>query len=281
MKTTIQVICFLLSCVCQGQILTIVHQDGRSIDVYPHTLSKDTFKFTKYGKNYTIMMNQLTEESQSAVISYFERQADLLERNKSNRNEEITELIFSNDHSTLERIKMSDPVGDFMPIHPYSEMDFTSFSISKGRARSIIIKVEFAKPIPSKPEFEQPYRLWVKLDLDNNSETGLMANSSIGEDMSIAINGWGEAYEWDYYTVPKSERGKKAKIEIDDINYFKQTLSFELKCSEFSEDEIISLAVSSCANGGNNVDRAPNKSTSIPFSFRADMIKQLLLVNKS
>lgn len=156
-------------------------------------------------------------------------------------------------------VTFDDPQGDYhLRDRVFPEMDMLSVTLERKQPDVIAIRINFAAEIPESPEFSQPYRIWLALDMDDDPQTG-MPNQS-GEEYSVAISGWRKARSWEHYVVPKPGADKKSPPVIRKIEYADGILSFEVKCRTFSQSDAIRLQLSANVNAGRPVDTFPGGS---------------------
>lgn len=185
--------------------ITITNQSGETIHVEPISLEGDSFLFkNEYQRNYTISLSTLSLESQQLVTELFALEQPTANKATSPQaiHPAIKEIKYAGSY--VECLTAKERTGDMSSKYPFSELDIESFTIEKGNSTNLHIQIHFAEEMPSKTEFNQPYRIWLRIDLDNDPHTG---SPQYGEDIRIAIQGWGKQGEWSSYFW-NSHRGR-------------------------------------------------------------------------
>jgi hypothetical protein len=142
-------------------------------------------------------------------------------------------------------IDYPDPKGDYAFKCICPEMDITNVTLNRQSNRRIRVTVTFAGDLPTKAA-AKPYRIWLKLELDDDTKTGQQEAGTNGVDMAIAINGASSKEKWTSYEVPKSPAGEGSDVKIEEIKVRPHELSFVMTGKLLDQKAPAKLGLTTC-----------------------------------
>jgi|LNAP01.1.fsa_nt_gb hypothetical protein len=151
-----------------------------------------------------------------------------------------------------------DPKGDYLFKRMSPEMDITNVTLTRQSNRRMRVTLTFAGDLPAKAA-SAPYRIWLRLELDDDETTGQQEPGLKGLDMAIAINGASFKEKWTSYEVPKSPAGKESDVKVEDIKVRPHELSFLITGKLLDQKAPAKLALTTCTEGAAVVDTFPDR----------------------
>lgn len=160
-----------------------------------------------------------------------------------------------NDGKLLE---YHDVEGDISSKRNFPELDITTVRFEKKTSSQIKVTIEFAEALPTRSFRDGEYRIWVRLDLDDDPSTGQVeVEGGLGADIAMTLYGSDANAKWQTYSVPKSNLGHRADVEVHGIEVEGNQLKFTLKGRSIRVGKNYAVSFTSLL-GGMGIDYYPD-----------------------